>query len=165
MLNVFVRVRDRFSEPEEIVETDPEIFRIPGEMADHHLARESVISGRHRSVSGKNVGRGNHLEGRVIFQSLVLDVLADPFEGEKRRVALVHVVDLRMDAEGIQGPDAAYPEDNLLPDPHLQITAIKLFGDQTIFGGILLDIRIEQVKFDPADLQLPDFGRHVSAKN
>ena len=28
-----------------------------------------------------------------------------------------------------------------------------------------MDIRIEQVKLDPADLELPDLGRDVSAKN
>ena len=81
----------RFSEPEEIVKTDPEIFRIPGEMAGHHLARKSVVSGRHGSVGRKNVGRGDDLEGGIIFQPFVLDVLADPFQGKKRGVTLVHV--------------------------------------------------------------------------
>ena len=80
-------------------------------------------------------------------------------------MALVHVIDLRMDAEGVQGSHAAYPEDDLLPDPHLQITAIKLFRDQTVFGRILLDIRIEQIEFDPADLELPDLRRDAPAKN
>src|ERR1700730_3084061 len=51
-------LRCRFSEPEEIVKADPEIVRVPREMADHHFARESVVSGRHRSVRCENVGRG-----------------------------------------------------------------------------------------------------------
>ena len=80
-------------------------------------------------------------------------------------MALVHVVDFRMDAEGVQGSYAAYPEDDLLPYPHLQITAIKLLCDQAVFGRILLDIRIEQIEFDPADLQLPDLRRYAPAKN
>jgi hypothetical protein len=52
-----------------------------------------------------------------------------------------------------------------LPYPHLQVAAIKLLRDQTVFGRILLDIRIQQIEFDPADLQLPDLRRYVPAKN
>src|SRR5271157_3133664 len=73
-------VDHRLPESEQIVETDPEIFRISGEMPNHHFAWKSVVSGRHGSVRGKNVGRGNHLEGCVIIQALILDILADPFE-------------------------------------------------------------------------------------
>src|ERR1700731_469924 len=155
----------RFSEAEEVVKTDPEIFRIPGKMADHHLARESVVSGRHRSVSRKNVRRSDNLERRVIFQPFILRILADPLQGEKRGVALVHVINLRVDTEHIQGPDSTDPQDDLLPYSHFQVTAIQLCRDWAIFRGILLDIRIEQVKLDPADLQLPDLGRYVSTQN
>src|ERR1700730_5200289 len=90
-------LRGRFSQPEKIVKTDSEIVSVPREIADHHFTRERVVSGRYRSVRRKNVGRGNHLEGSVIFQSFILNVLVDPFQGEKRGVALVHMVDLRMD--------------------------------------------------------------------
>src|ERR1700722_15498257 len=159
------RVGSRFSESEKVVKTDPEIVRVAGEISDHHLARESVIPCWHRSMSGENVGGGDHLEGSVILQPRVLHVLADSFQGEERGVAFVHMIDLRMDAKGVQGPDSAYAEDNLLPNSHLQIAAIKLFGDRAIFRRILLDIRIKQVKFDPADLELPDFGSHISAKH
>ena len=74
-------------------------------------------------------------------------------------------INLRVDAEGIQSPDSTDPKDNLLPDAHLQVAAIKLRRDRAIFGGILLDIRIEQVKLNPADLELPNLGGDVSAKN
>ena len=115
----------RLSQAEEVVKTDPEIFRIAGEVAGHHLARKSVVSGRHRRVSRKNVGRGYDLEGGIIFQPFVLDVLADPFQGQKRGVTLVHVIDFRRDAERIERPDSADPKNDLLADDEQAVFATQ----------------------------------------
>jgi hypothetical protein len=40
-----------------------------------------------------------------------------------------------------------------------------LCRDRAIFGRILLDIGVQEVKLDPADLEFPDFGRNVSTQN
>ena len=45
----------RFSEPEKVVETNAEVVRVTREMADHHFAREGVVSGRDRGMRGENV--------------------------------------------------------------------------------------------------------------
>ena len=80
-------------------------------------------------------------------------------------MSLVHVKHLWVNAEGIQGADATNPEDNLLPDPHFEVAAIQLLGNQTVFPRILLNIGIEQVKLYPANLQFPNLGPDRSAEN
>src|SRR5215831_1852148 len=78
---------------------------------------------------------------------------------------LVHMIDLWTDAEGVEGTYAADAENNFLPNPHFQIAAVQLFGNQAILGRVLLDICIEQVKLNSADLELPNLYRDGSAEN
>ena len=59
------------------------------------------------------------------------------FEREESRVALVHVKDFRVDSERAERFHAADAEHDLLADAHFEIAAVKLRGDQTIFGVVL----------------------------
>src|SRR6516162_967549 len=159
------RVDHGLSETKEIVEADPKIFRVPGEMACHHIAGKGIMSGRHRCMGGKDVGSCDDLQCRVIIKTFVLDMLANALQGKKGRVALVHVINLGFNAKRVQGSDAANTESNFLPYPHLQVAAVQLFGDQSVFRCVLLNVGIEQVELYTADLQFPDLRYNGAAQN
>src|SRR6266446_2691556 len=45
----------------------------------HHLARERIVTGRHRCVSGEDIGRSDNLERGVEVQFLIGHFSANPF--------------------------------------------------------------------------------------
>src|SRR4029077_5206109 len=51
------------------------------------------------------------------------------------------------------------------PHPHFLVTAIKLGGDEPIFGIVFRNVGVEQKQIDSADCQLPDFGKHFAVQN
>jgi hypothetical protein len=81
---------------------------------------------------------------------------ADALQGEKRRVSLVDVAHGGLDAEHRQGPDSPDPQEDLLPEAHVAVAAVQIFGDAAVLCGVGLQIRIQQVQGHPADLGPPD---------
>ena len=73
---------------------------------------------------------------------------------------LVHVVHGRGDLHRVQRVHASDAEHNLLFDPHLQISAVQLCGDEPVLLGVFGNIGVEQVENDPTNLQGPDLRAH-----
>jgi len=42
--------------------------------------------------------------------------------------------------------DPAYPQEDLLADPHLLVTAVELVGDHPVFRGVPGKVRIKEKK-------------------
>ena len=84
------------------------------------------------------------------------DQLADAFEAEEPGMALVAVEHLRVDPEGAQGPDAADAEDDLLAQPVVRVAAVEAVGDGDAVGRVAVDVGVEQVQGDLADVGAPD---------
>ena len=59
---------------------------------------------------------------------LLLDVLAEPLQTGEGSVALVVVVDGRVESQGAKGADTAYTEENLLLDTVVPVTSVELLG-------------------------------------
>ena len=52
---------------------------------------------------------------------------------KKRGVPFIHVVDRGLQADRLQGAVAADPQQDLLPDSHLAVSAVQLVGDAAVF--------------------------------
>ena len=135
----------------------PSSFAKLAEVSLHHFARESVVARWHRRVRGENVGRRHDLQRGIEVEILLRAQNAHPFQGEEGGVAFVHVENVRVNPERAERVHAADAEHHLLPDAHFEIAAVELGGDEPIFRRVLGHIGVEQVKIDPADVQLPDF--------
>ena len=102
------------------------------------------LPGGDGGVGCENVGRRDDLQRRIKIEFLVDNSSADPFQREKRRVAFVHVEDFRLDPKRVERFDPADPEHDLLAHPHFLIAAVKLRGDQAIFGVVFRKCRCRE---------------------
>ncbi len=80
-------------------------------------------------------------------------------------MTFVHVENLRIDPERVQCFDAADAEHDFLTHPHFLIAAVKLRGDQAIFGVVFRSIGVEKKQIDSADRQLPNLGKDFPVQN
>src|SRR4029453_7434563 len=101
----------------------------------------------------------------VKIEFLLRDEPPNPFEPEKRGMPFVHMENLGLDSERVQGVYPTDAEHNFLAHSHFQVASVKLGGDETIFGVVFRDIGIEQIKADTADTQLPDLGINIAVEN
>jgi hypothetical protein len=80
-----------------------------------------------------------------------------------RCAGLVHVEDLRLQAEGLESADASHPEDDLLPDALLLPATVEPVGDEPVLVRVVLDVGVEQEQRDPADRRPPQGDVDVDA--
>lgn len=97
---------------------------------------------------------GSLLEGGPRFYQL-----PDALQDREGRVAFVQVESSRPDTQRLQHTHSSHTQDDLLPQPLLDIADIEVMGYFAIPGLIALQVRVQQVERDPAHRHLPD--RHV----
>ncbi len=73
------------------------------------------------------------------------------------------MVERRFQTHYLQGTVAADTQHDLLFDAHLQIAAIQLVGDVSIFGAVGRDVGIQQVERHAAHLRPPHLGDDLPA--
>src|SRR6266404_5606289 len=112
-------------------------------------------------MRAKNVGGRDDLKCRIKIELFLHDIETDPLQREESRVALVHVKHVRLDTECAERFHAADPEHDLLTHPHLEIAAIKLGSDQSVFAAVFRNIGIEQVDVYPTHAQFPQPGENL----
>src|SRR4030066_759055 len=74
----------------------------------------------------------------------ILFITGQEFNGQEARMPLVHVVLLYREAEGLEHPHPANPEQQPLLQPVALITAVKGICKLPVLLGILRDIRIKE---------------------
>ena len=84
--------------------------------------------------------------------------LAHPLQPEEAGVALVGVEHLRVEPERLQRAHAADAEQDLLADAVLGVAAVQAVGHRATFRGVAVDVGVQQVQPDPADVGPPDLG-------
>ena len=89
---------------------------------------------------------------------MALNQLAHAFEAQEGAVALVHMPDRGVVAEGAHGAHAADAEDDFLADAHLAVAAVEAGAELAVLGGVAVDVGVHQVDGDAADLDAPDLG-------
>src|SRR6266705_5315893 len=150
---------------EKFVERNPELFGKIAEIFAHHIPRERIVAGGHWRMRAENVRRGHDLERRIKLEFFLNDLPANALQREKRRVALVHVENFRVDLQRFQSFHAANAEHDFLAHPHFLIAAVKLGRDQAIFGVVFGNVGVEEEEIDPADRQLPNLGEDFAVQN
>ncbi len=81
-------------------------------------------------------------------------------DGEKSGVALVHVADFGLHAEGVQEVNAAEAEDGLLAEAIVGVAAVEVVGEAAVPGVVAVDVGVEQedgddVAGDADDVEAP----------
>ena len=138
------------------------------EIVPHQVDREPVDPGGHRGVRGEH-GAGPDCGQRLREGQAVLgDQRVDPLQPEESGVPLVHVEHLgqRMPGclgEGVDRPDTADAEQDLLLDPVVLVTAVQPVGGAAQEVVVGLVVRVQQQQRDPTDLGHPDAGGQQSA--
>ena len=122
----------------------------------HELAREQVDPGGHGRVRREDVARLRDLARLGEAEPALGAQLADALEAEERGVALVGVAHGRPQARDLEGTHAADAEDDLLPDPHVDVAAVEAVRDLAIRGTVRGQVRVEEQEGRPADPHAPD---------
>jgi len=107
-------------------------------------------------VRGEHARRRHRLAGGLEGDPALLHQHADPLQAQEGRMPLVHVVDVRGDAQGFQGPHPADAEEDLLANPHFLVAAVELAGDLAVLGGVLRHVGVEQIQRHPPHPHAPD---------
>ena len=120
----------------------------------HQALAEPVVAGLDRRVGGENAlllgggqGVGQVLPGGHFF--------ADQFQGEKGRVAFVHVEDRRLHAELAQQADAADAEQDFLHHPHRAVAAINARRQIAEMLGVVGMVGVQQIDRHAPDVHAP----------
>ena len=148
---------------QEIVQRDVELAQVIAEIVFQHVGAEDIVGGLDVGVGGEHARLAHHFHGLGEDEALVLHQHPGPLEGGERRMALVHVHDRDLDAEGVEHFHAADAQDDLLLQAHLGIAAVELGGEPAVVLAVLFMVGIEHVDGDPADLDLPDLEHDLAA--
>ena len=135
-----------------------------GQREIHQIGREPVMAGLDRRVRGEEafllgerLGLGEILPGGHL--------LADEFQREERRVALVHVERGRFDAERPEQARAADAEEHFLHDAHGGVAAIDAGGEVAEMLGVFRQVGVEQIDGDAPDVHAPSLVIHRGHAN
>ncbi len=112
----------------------------------HLVGAELVMPGRHGRVGGEDAGLANGLSVRLcgVAKGRTAQARLEQADGQQRGVALVHVADLRLNAQGMQHMNAAEAKDGLLAEPVVGVAAVEVVGQGAVVGVVALDVRVQQ---------------------
>ena len=112
----------------------------------HLVEAELVVAGGDGGVGGEDallldgfgVGLGGGAEGSGSNAGF------EQADGEKGGVALVHVADFGLHAEGVQEVNAAEAEDGLLAEAIVGVATVEVVGEAAVPGVVAVDVGVEQ---------------------
>ena len=96
------------------------------------------------------------------------EVLFEQADAEESGVALVHVVDLGLAAEGVEESDAAEAEDGLLAEAVVGVAAVEMIGEVAVPVVVAFDVGVEEedgddVAGDADDVEAPGADEEFAA--
>ncbi len=112
----------------------------------HLVEAELVVAGRDGCVSGEDalLLDGVGVGVRSGAERRRSDAGFEQANGEERGVALVHVTNLRLHAEGVQEVNAAEAENGLLAETVVSVAAVKVVGEAAVPGVVAVDVGVEE---------------------
>ena len=118
--------------------------------ADGLLGGKAIMPRRHRRVGGKHALVAHHgqvgIGGRA--QRTAAELAFEQSQREQRGVALVHVVDVDLHAQGAGDADAAHAKHDLLLEAVVGVAAIEVIGEAAIPAGVTVQVGIQKVDGD-----------------
>jgi hypothetical protein len=145
-------------EPQKLVHADAELrheVADQGEVLADQAGVESIVAGAHRGVRCEDVAGPRRPQRFPEGQAGPLHERARPLEHGEGGVALVQMVDLRLEAEGVDEARAADAQHDLLHQAHLAAAAVQLSGDAAVDRAVQRFFAVQQVQGRAADLRLP----------
>ena len=79
-------------------------------------------------------------------------------------MALIAMINLRIEAEYTEGAYTADSEEYFLLETVLPVTAIELVGHGAVFRTVCLPVCVEKIEVGTADCHLPDSGYAVPSR-
>jgi hypothetical protein len=154
-----LRIRGRTpSDREQLIEGDLRFAAVILKVFVHDAGIEQIDSGRDAGVGREDVVGSRSFQSFVEGQLLFRNQHTNPFQREKRRMPLVHVIRRRLQPQRLQRAQAADSQDDFLTNTGVTVTAVKLIGDLAMIGAaVLRNIGIEQVQLHPPGIDPPDF--------
>ena len=113
----------------------------------------------------ENIGRRYDLQGRIKIEFLLDNIQTDPLQREEGRVSFVHVEHVRLDPERGERFHSSNTEHDFLTHAHLEVAAVKLRSDQSVFGAVFRNIAVEEIDVHPAYAQFPQPGKDFAIQN
>ncbi len=92
------------------------------------------------------------VKGRAVIRH----PLSHRLQGGKGTMAFIQVQDSRGDAHGLHRSITTDAQDQLLSDARPLVAAVQTAGQGTIFRSVSLDIAVQQVQLDTANIHPPD---------
>ncbi len=136
----------------------------------HVVETELVVACRNGRVRSEDAllayGLDVGLSG--LAQGFARELFFEQRDGEQRRVALVHMVDVELAAERVQQGDAAESEHGLLTEAVVGVAAVEVIGEVAVPGVVALNIGVEQedgddVAGDADDVEAPGADQQLAS--
>src|SRR5271168_467412 len=146
------------AEGEELVLREAELLAQGAEVLLDELGAEAVVAGGDWGVGGEDDLAGDLAGGLVEGEAFFDHAIANGLEDCEAAVAFVEVKDSGGDSHGSESAEAADAEEELLADAGAAVAAIESRGEFEVFGGVAVDVGIEQEEVATADFDTPDLG-------
>src|SRR5512133_2195894 len=79
-------------------------------------------------------------------------------------MSFIAVVNIWFYAQCHQGPDAAYPKDQLLLEPILVVASVQIVRDSPVLRGVIFHVSIQQIEFYLTHTCKPHSHLHRSSR-
>ena len=134
-----------------------------GECVAEGLGLVGLVPGRHGRVGREDAPLARPRE-RVVERGSRGDVVRGELERRERRMPLVEVQDAGLDPERPERAHGADPEQPVLSEARERVPLVEAGGDPPVDGVVLVELRVEEVERDAADLDAPHVERDVPAR-
>ena len=135
---------------------DAELLAILAHDVVEHVWIESIMSGRHRRVRGKDSPRGGFAECFPQADVVAFRPPVSQLEHRKRAVAFVEVNHARFAADGFQRPHAADAQQQLLQQAHPFAAAVQAASEVAQLGVRVIGGGVQKQQAHAPHLRLPD---------
>ena len=144
------------AEVHEPVERHADLFQVGPEQLVAEPGVEVVAARGHGRVRGEDDAGAGHQAGLLERELPGPPQLQHPLQRDQEAMALVHVEDRGLDAQGAKRPHAADAEHDLLSQPAFGLGHVQAVADRAQLGRVGLDVGVEQEERHPAHLHAPD---------
>ena len=122
----------------------------------HHVFGEMVMPCRHRRMCGKDGIDCNIFKRGCEIQTVIVHLLAYPFQHQECRVPFVDMPNGRFQSQHLQRTHTADTQYDLLFHTHDFVTTIQAVRDVSVMRTIVCQVSIQQVKHDMTYFGLPN---------
>ena len=135
----------------------------PGlEIGDHQIAVEAIDTRRYRSVGGEHQAGADPCDGGIDIPAL--DHPVDQLERNEAGMALVQMIHRGQPPHRGKSPGPTDPENHLLIEAMVAITAVEAIGDSTVVLAVRFEVRVQDEKRDPAHIDAPHPSGDVTTR-